>query len=71
MNKMYDLRVNSHGNAEPMRAGFFADIDGSKYDENNYIIKGIYRISKKDIDGSRPHYKEAIEKFLDKNGVII
>lgn len=68
---MYDLRIDSHGKADPMHDGFFAHIDGSSYNEDNYIIKGIYRINKKDIDGSMPRRKEAIERFLKRNGVII
>ncbi|MBQ6968061.1 MAG: hypothetical protein IJP84_09200 [Lachnospiraceae bacterium] len=66
--KLWDLRINSHGNAEPMTDGFFAHIDGSSFNEDNYIIIGNYRIEKHSYN-DMPRHREAIDKFLKRNKV--
>jgi hypothetical protein len=66
MNKIWDLRVNSHGKAEPMTDGFFAKIDGASFNEENYLFIGNYRISKHDYN-NLPHHREAIDKFLKRS----
>ena len=69
-NKIWDLRINSHGSAEPMYDGFFAKIDGKDYNEDNYMIKGNYRISKHSYN-NMPRQREAIDKFLKMNNIDI
>lgn len=64
--KLYDLRINSHGNAEPMKDGFFAEIDGKSYNEEDYIIIDGYRIEKHSYY-DMPRHREAIDKFLKRN----
>ena len=66
MNKIWDLRINSHGKAEPMYDGFFAKADGSSYNEDDYIIIDNYRISKHSYN-EMPKHREAIDKFLKRN----
>ena len=68
--KMYDLTVNSHGYAVPMRDGFFkhaGDISISDYCDDDYIIVGNYRIYKGDL--KLQHTRQAIEKYLKMNGL--
>lgn len=69
MDKIYDLRINSHGNAEPMNDGFFAHFDGKDYNENDYMMIGNYRISKHSYN-DMPRHREAIDKFLRRNNII-
>ena len=68
MNKIWDLRINSHGKADPMTDGYFAKIDGSNYNEDNYIIIDNYRIEKHSYY-DMPRHREAIDKFLKRNKV--
>jgi len=63
MGKIWDLRINSHGHAEPMTEGYFAKIDGKDFTEDNYIIIGNYRIEKHSYN-DMPRHREAIDKFL-------
>lgn len=63
---MYDLRINSHGNAEAMQDGFHAHFDGKDFSEDNYIIIDNYRISKHSYY-EMPRHREAIDKFLNRN----
>lgn len=64
MKKIYDLRINSHGKAQPMSDGFFASTAAlvNGYNEADYITREFsdctYRISKRDLD--RP----CIQDFL-------
>lgn len=62
--KIYDLRIDSHGTATPMNDGFFKHCDEliSSYDESKYIMINNYRISKSDLE--IPERKAKIDKFL-------
>ena len=74
MKKIYDLRINSHGHAEPMLDGFFESAcrlclgAASKYNENEYILvdcpRAIYRVSKSDLE--YPLKAKAINRFLER-----
>lgn len=64
MKKVYDLRINSHGKAQPMADGFFKGVAQlvNGYNEDDYVIEEtencLYRISKHDLD------KPCIREFL-------
>lgn len=66
MKKVYDLRINSHGKAQPMADGFFKGaaqlVNG--YNEDDYVIKEaetcLYRINKRDLD--RPCIRDFLKR---------
>lgn len=64
MKKIYDLRINSHGKAQPMADGFFKGVAQlvNGYNEDDYVIEEtetcLYRINKHDLD------KPCIREFL-------
>ena len=59
----YDLRINSHGNAEAMTFGFFEKTNALSlrpWDDNDYTYIGKYRIAKIDAN------TKAIQSFLSR-----
>lgn len=67
----YDVRINTHGKADPMHHGFFEEtakmVDGNIGECVEYVApNGVeYRFSKADLD--RPGTRPACEKFIRLN----
>ena len=60
---MYDLRINSRGNAEPMSYGFFEKcnkLSMRDWNDDDYTFVGKYRIAKIDAN------TKAIQSFLSR-----